>query len=42
MGSLQSFIKKEEVEKMIADLDFVNSTLKAFADYQIPENLFKL
>ena len=42
MGSLQSFIKKEEVEKMIADLDFVNSTLKAFADYQIPEKLFKL
>ena len=42
IGSLQSFIKKEEVEKMIADLDFVNSTLKAFADYQIPENLFKL
>lgn len=42
MGSLKSFIKKEEVEKMIADLDFVNSTLKAFADYQIPEKLFKL
>lgn len=42
IGNLQSFVKKEEVEKMIADLDFVNSTLKAFADYQIPEKLFKL
>ena len=42
IDNCQSFIKKEEVKEMITNLDFVNSTLKAFVDYQIPEKLFKL
>lgn len=33
---------KTEVETMINNLDFVDSTLKALADYQIPNDLFKL
>ena len=37
-----NFITKEEVQNMIADLDFVDSTLKSYVDYQIPNNLFKL
>ena len=37
-----SFITKKEVQTMIADLDFVNSTVKSYVDYQIPNNLFKL
>lgn len=37
-----NFITKKEVQNMIADLDFVDSTLKSYADYQIPNNLFKL
>lgn len=36
------FVTKKEVENMIADLDFVDSTLKSYVDYQIPNNLFKL
>lgn len=37
-----NFITKKEVQNMIADLDFVDSTLKSYIDYQIPNNLFKL
>ena len=37
-----NFITKKEVQNMIADLDFVDSTLKFYVDYQIPNNLFKL
>ena len=37
-----NFITRKEVQNMIANLDFVDSTLKSYADYQIPNNLFKL
>lgn len=37
-----NFITKKEVQNMIADLNFVDSTLKSYVDYQIPNNLFKL
>ena len=40
--STESFITKEQVTEMMADLDFVDSTLKAYADYIIPSNLLKL
>ena len=36
-----NFITRKEVQNMIANLDFVDSTLKSYADYQIPNNLFK-
>lgn len=36
------FATKSEVQKMIKDADFVNSTLRSYANYQIPDNLFKL
>lgn len=39
---VNNFITKKEVQNMIADLDFVDSTLKSYVDYQIPNNLFKL
>lgn len=37
-----NLITRKEVQNMIANLDFVDSTLKSYADYQIPNNLFKL
>ena len=37
-----NLITRKEVQNMMADLDFVDSTLKSYADYQIPNNLFKL
>ena len=37
-----NFITRKEVQNMIANLDFVDSTPKSYADYQIPNNLFKL
>lgn len=37
-----NFVTKEEVQNIVANLDFVNSTLKSHVDYQIPNNLFKL
>lgn len=37
-----TFITKQEVEQLIANLDFVDSTLKAQVNYDIPNNLFKL
>lgn len=41
-GGTTNFVTKTEVQEMIDDLDFVNSTLKSQADYSIPKNLFKL
>lgn len=35
-------ITKSDVQEMISDLDFVNSTMKSSVDYQIPNNLFTL
>lgn len=37
-----NFITKSQVEKMLQELDFVDSVLKSYVDYQIPNNLFKL
>lgn len=37
-----TFITVEGVEKMLEELDFVDSTLRAKVNYDIPENLFKL
>lgn len=37
-----NLITRKEVQNMIANLDFVDSTLKSYVDYQIPNNLFKL
>lgn len=37
-----NFVTKEEVQNIVANLDFVNSTLKSHVDYQIPNDLFKL
>ena len=37
-----NLITRKEVQNMIANLYFVDSTLKSYADYQIPNNLFKL
>lgn len=36
------FVTKSQVQKMINDADFVNSTLRSYVDYQIPDSLFKL
>ena len=40
VGSI--YVTKKEVNQMISDLDFVDSTLKAYANYEIPANLFRL
>lgn len=40
VGSI--YVTKKEVNQMISDLDFVNSTLKAYANYEIPNNLFRI
>ena len=37
-----NFVTKSEVQGMLQELDFVNSVLKSYVDYQIPDNLFKL
>ena len=37
-----NFVTKSEVEGMLQELDFVDSVLKSYVDYQIPDNLFKL
>ena len=37
-----NFATKEEVQNIVANLDFVDSTLKSHVDYQIPNDLFKL
>ena len=38
----KQFVTKGEVESMISNLDFVNSTLRSHVDYEIPSDLFKL
>ena len=40
VGSI--YVTKTEVSQIIDSLDFVNSTLKAYANYEIPANLFRL
>ena len=40
VGSI--YVTKAEVTQIISDLDFVDSTLKAYASYEIPANLFRL
>lgn len=37
-----SFITRIEVEKMIDNLDFVDSTSRSYVNYEIPDKLFKL
>lgn len=37
-----TFVTKKEVSEMLEDLDFVSSTLRAYAYYNIPNNLFQL
>lgn len=41
-GNNEVLATKEELNQAIADLDFVDSTLKANSNYDIPNNLFKL
>ena len=36
------FITKKEVYNLVENLDFVNSSIKANIDYEIPEQLFSL
>lgn len=36
-----SFITKVQVEEMLQDLDFVNSTSRSYVNYEIPDELFK-
>jgi len=40
VGSI--YMTKVEVTAALANLDFVNSTLKAYAPYEVPNNLFRL
>ena len=40
VGSI--YVTKAEVTQMINDLDFVDSILKAYANYEVPANLFRL
>lgn len=40
VGSI--YVTKVEMTAALADLDFVNSTLKAYAPYEVPNNLFRL
>lgn len=40
--NITNLATKSEVETMIKNLDYVDSTLKALVDYQIPDDLFKL
>lgn len=36
------YVTKTEVTKMIAAIEYVDSTLKAYANYEVPNNLFRL
>ena len=40
VGSI--YVTKTEMQEAIAGLDFVDSTLKAYAPYEVPNNLFRL
>ena len=35
------YVTKKEAQEMISNIDFVNSTLKSYANYEIPNNLFR-
>ena len=39
VGSL--YVTKKEAQEMIGNIDFVDSTLKSYANYEIPNNLFR-
>lgn len=39
---ISSFITIEALEELISDLDFVDSKVNSYADYSIPDKLFKL
>lgn len=41
-NNTKEFVTKKEVQNMINDLDFVNSTLRSYVNYEIPNDLFKL
>lgn len=41
-NNTKEFVTKKEVQNMINDLDFVNSTLRSYVNYEIPDDLFKL
>ena len=36
------YVTKSEVQSMIGDIKLVDSTLKAYANYEVPSNLFRL
>lgn len=36
------YVTKSEVQSMIEDIKLVDSTLKAYANYEVPSNLFRL
>ena len=38
----RSFVTKKEVSDIVADLDIVKSNPRAYANYEIPDKLFKL
>ena len=40
VGSI--YVTKREVSQMISEIDFVDSILKAYANYEIPNNLFRI
>lgn len=40
VGSI--YVTKSELQVELAKLDFVDSTLKAYANYEVPNNLFRL
>ena len=40
VGSI--YVTKKEVMQIVDNLDFVDSTLKSYANYEIPSNLFRL
>lgn len=39
---ISSFITIEKIEELLQDLDFVDSKVNSYADYTIPDKLFKL
>jgi hypothetical protein len=40
VGSI--YVTKNELNEAISSLDFVDSKLKAYANYEVPANLFRL
>ena len=39
---ISSFITIDKIEELLQDLDFVDSKVNSYADYSIPDKLFKL